>query len=161
MRYQGDSMKFVFMLFLSVAISGFVPVAAKSPPSRAGMEVVALEKSWAECFLTGNPDLAKQFIADDFVGISSKGVQYTKAEALKKITESKGVFSSFVAKDITVRVYGNTVVAQGTDAWQPADKSKSGGSSRWTDTWIRIGGKWQIVAAQDTLALSLSSQDDP
>ena len=142
-------MKLISLLFLLCSLFGFAAASEKPPPSRAEMEIVELENSWAECFHTGNSGPAKQFIADDFVGISSKGVRYTKAEALKEITESKGVFVSFVTKDITVRVYGDTAVAQGTDVWQLADKSKKGGSSLWTDTWIRIHGQWRIVAAQD------------
>ena len=94
---------------------------------------------------------AARFIAEDFIGVSSKARRYSKAEALKEIAESKGVFSTFVATGITVRVYGDAAVAQGTDVWVLADPSKKGGSSLWTDTWIRVQGKWRLVSAQDIL----------
>jgi hypothetical protein len=121
------------------------------PSPQIEKEIIRLENNWAECFRTGNPSAAKQFIAEDFIGVSSKAVRYSKKEALKKIVESKRVFRSFAAKDITVRIYGETAIAQGTDAWVLADKSQKKGSSIWTDTWIRVNGQWQLVAAQDIL----------
>ena len=143
-------MKTLRSLVLLLASFGLA-IAAENPPSRAEMEIIGLENEWAECFRTGNPDAAARFIADDFIGVSSKAKRYSKAEALKEIVESKGVFSSFVAKNITVRIYGDTAIAQGTDVWVLADKTKKEGSSLWTDTWIRVQGKWRLVSAQDIL----------
>ena len=136
---------------LLLLIGPALALASEKPPSRAEKEIVDLEKQWAECFRSGNPDPARQFIAENFIGISWKAVRYAKTEALKEISESKGVFSSFIATGITVRLYGETAVAQGRDVWVMADKSRKEGSSFWTDTWIRVHGKWQIVAAQDIL----------
>ena len=110
---------------------------------------MGLESQWAKCFLTGNPDAAKQFIADDFIGTTSKGAHYGKAEALNQIISAKGKFSSFFTKDVAVKVYGNAAVARGIDIWKMAGSESKQRSSTWTDTWIRIEGKWRLVAAQD------------
>jgi len=46
-------------------------------------------------------------------------------------------------------VYGNAAVARGIDIWKMAGSEGKQRSSTWTDTWIRIEGKWRLVAAQD------------
>jgi len=140
----------LFALCLMSIISG---AAASEKPED---EVIRLEKKWADCFRSGNPGPAKQFIADDFIGTSSKAIRYSKAGALKDIIESKGKYSSFTTRDVTVRIYGEAAVAQGTDVWETADQSKEKGSSIWTDTWVRVQGKWLLEAAQDALPESLS-----
>ncbi|HEY1435733.1 MAG TPA: nuclear transport factor 2 family protein [Thermoanaerobaculia bacterium] len=126
-----------------------VSFASDKPRADASaLEIERLERAWAECFVTGVPGAARDFIADDFVGVSSKGVPYGKAQGLQDILDSKGQFRSFVVSGVKVRLYGNAAVAQGSDAWEGTDGSK--GSSLWTDTWIRTGDRWQIVAGQDT-----------
>ena len=136
---------------LAAILVGMVGVAVASEKPTAASpaaQIERMERAWAQCFVTGEPGPARGFIADDFVGISSKGVRYGKAQGLQDIADSKGKFKSFVVSEITVRVYGDAAVSQGADAWEAVDGSK--GSALWTDTWIRTGGTWRIVAAQDT-----------
>jgi len=134
---------------LILAVSSSFTVAAENIPASPEIVIMDLESQWAKCFLTGNPDAAKQFIADDFIGTTSKGVRYGKAEALNQIISAKGKFSSFFTKDVAVKVYGNAAVARGIDIWKMAGSESKQRSSTWTDTWIRIEGKWRLVAAQD------------
>ena len=134
---------------LVAAVLGIAVVSARTP-SPPEKDIAALEKKWAECFVTGNPDAARKFIGDDFVGITSKAARYGKTEAIEEIVDSKGKYRSLVPRDITVRVYGDAAVSQGTDDWEMADGSHTRGSAVWTDTWIRRNGRWVIVAAQDT-----------
>jgi hypothetical protein len=49
--------------------------------------------------------------------------------------------------EIEIRFYGDAAVAQGNESWKKKDGTT--GKFVWTDTWIRRGGKWQIVAAED------------
>ena len=61
------------------------------------------------------------------------------------------VIESTVISDMKVRVFGESAVA----TYTTTDKGKSKGRDisgryRWTDTFVRRGGKWQIVAGQGT-----------
>jgi len=67
-----------------LAVSSSFTVAAENIPASPEIVIMGLESQWAKCFLTGNPDAAKQFIADDFIGTTSKGVRYGKARLLTK-----------------------------------------------------------------------------
>ena len=135
------------LIVILVGVVGLA-LAPDDPRAAASAQIERMEREWARCFVTGEPSAAREFIADDFVGVSSKGVRYGKAQGLEDIVASKGKFKSFVVSEMTVRVYGDAAVSQGADAWESADGSR--GSSLWTDTWIRTNGKWRIVAAQDT-----------
>jgi len=130
-----------------LSLAAIVPGADPAASDPAG-QITSMERAWADCFVQGVPGAAERFIADDFVGVTSKGVRYEKARAIQDIRDSKGRYRSLVAGDITVRVYGDAAVARGTDSWERTDGAK--GSAVWTDTWIRRQGRWQIVAAQDT-----------
>ena len=132
-------------LLLSLAAIG---PGADPEPSDPAAQIAGLERAWADGFVQGVPGAAERFIADDFVGVTSRGVRYERARAIQDIRDSKGRYKSLVASDITVRVYGDAAIARGTDTWEMADRAK--GAAVWTDTWIRRQGRWQVVAAQDT-----------
>jgi hypothetical protein len=139
-------MKRTFVLLLTCMAA--IVAGAELPATDPSVHITEMERAWATCFVTGEPGPAKDFIADDFVGITSKGARYEKPRALQDMVDSKGKYKSMIVGDVTVRVYGEAAVARGTDTWEMADGSK--GAALWTDTWIRRNGKWQIVAAQDT-----------
>jgi hypothetical protein len=139
-------MKRIFALLLTCMAA--IVAGAEPPAADPSDHITQMEGAWATCFVTGEPGPARDFIADDFVGITSKGARYEKPRALQDIVDSKGKFKSMIVGDVTVRVYGEAAVARGTDTWEMTDGSK--GAALWTDTWIHRNGKWQIVAAQDT-----------
>jgi hypothetical protein len=139
-------MKRIFSLLLTCIAA--IVAGAEPPAADPSVQITQMERAWATCFVTGVAGPARDFIADDFVGVTSKGARYEKPRALQDIVDAKGKFKSMVASDVTVRVYGEAAVARGTDTWEMADGSKD--AALWTDTWIHRNGKWQIVAAQDT-----------
>jgi len=92
--------------------------------------VAALEQQWLQSQQTNNPDLVAPLLADKFVSTGSDGKVSDKAQSLA--------------------AFGNTAVAtgdfkaKGTDAsGKPLDTHE-----RFTDTWVKMNGKWQCVASQ-------------
>jgi ketosteroid isomerase-like protein len=50
--------------------------------------------------------------------------------------------------DMTVHVYGNTAVAAGANNLHGTYKGQDiSGKYRFTDTWVKRNGKWQVVAS--------------
>ena len=60
------------------------------------------------------------------------------------------VFSEFKIDDVQVRVYGETgiVVGQGKISAQKGRQSLLSGKFVWTDTFVKQGGEWKVVASQ-------------
>ena len=65
-------------------------------------------------------------------------------------------FASNHLNEVKVRFYGDAAVAQGNESWVRRTGTPKQGRFVWTDTWIKRGGKWQIVAAED-----LTVSEDP
>jgi ketosteroid isomerase-like protein len=65
------------------------------------------------------------------------------------------VFTEFKIDDLRVRLYGDTgiVVGQGTIKAHKGKQDLLGGKFVWTDTFVKKGGAWKVVASQITPVL--------
>ena len=77
-----------------------------------------------------------------------------KREDLKSMTADI-VFNEFKIEDIHVRLYGDTgiVVGQGTIKAHEGKQNLLSGKFVWTDTFMKQGGEWKVVASQITPVL--------
>ena len=146
----------VFVLGLSL-FGGFAsPTIAQesrwgSPDEETVKFMIAVEAKWANTSCSPQPDL-KAAIADDFQGTSTKGQRYGKEEAIT--TDTKSLSRDCQLGEVKVRFFGDSIaIAYGAESRM--DKAKDGKETKrcqvWTDTWLKREGKWQIVAAQDTI----------
>lgn len=112
--------------------------------------MIDMERKWAEGVCVNN-GVVSELLAEDFLGTSTRGERYAKADELR---DERGPHSAHdcALDDAKVRFIGETVAivygsehAIGKDKAHPAAKV----CQVWTDTWIQRDGKWQIVAAQD------------
>jgi ketosteroid isomerase-like protein len=136
-----------------------VPTLAAASPSAASCTaqgthdqtslktICDLERGWGQSMVTGDVSVADRMLSDDFLGVDTKGKLYRKGDELRDISHSSERFASDTMNDVIVRFYGNTAIAQGSDSWT-GKKGEKGGFV-WTDVWIKRGGTWQIVAAED------------
>jgi hypothetical protein len=113
--------------------------------------IIAFEAKWASSACSPQPDL-KEVIADDFQGTSTKGQRYGKAEAIA--TDTKSLARDCQLGEVKVRFFGDSIaIAYGAE--NRIDMDDNGKESKrcqvWTDTWLKRAGRWQIVAAQDTI----------
>jgi Domain of unknown function (DUF4440) len=112
--------------------------------------VTAMEAKWASSACGPQPDL-EAAIADDFQGTTTDGRRFGKAAALGA---PKALARDCRLDDIKVRLFGDAIaIAYGSES--RIRKSEDGAEARrcqvWTDTWLQRQGRWQIVAAQDTV----------
>jgi hypothetical protein len=110
-----------------------------------------VEAKWASSSCSPQPDL-KDFFADDFQGTSPKGRRYGKKEAIT--TDTKSLSRDCQLGEVKVRFFGDSIaIAYGAESTMIKDSN--GKETKhclvWTDTWLKRAGKWQIVAAQDTV----------
>jgi hypothetical protein len=113
--------------------------------------MIASEAKWANAACSTQADLAT-FVADDYQGTSTTGRRYPKADAIADEPHKQS--SDCKLGDVKVRFFGDAVaVAYGAESrmQKAADGTKSKRCQVWTDTWLKRNGKWQIVAAQDTI----------
>lgn len=112
--------------------------------------IIDMERKWAEGVCVDN-GVVDKLLADDFQGTSIKGARFTKADELK---DEKSVRTAHDCglDEAKVHFFGDTIAivygrehAVGKDKSQPSAKV----CQVWTDTWLKRGGTWQIIASQD------------
>jgi len=112
--------------------------------------IVESERQWAESVATGDTSAIDRILADDFIGVDPQGHFYNKQPMIDETRNAPKYFVSNRLNDVKVRFYGNTAVAQGSEAWEK--RSGERGRFVWTDTWLQRNGRWQIVGAEDLIA---------
>lgn len=113
------------------------------------------ESDWAESVVANDAGVLERILADDFVGVDIDGSHDSKADAIKDYRSQPSEFASNHLNEVEIRFYGDAAVAQGNEGWKK--KNGAAGKFVWTDTWIKRGGKWQIVAAEDLLPPAVST----
>lgn len=121
------------------AIGGTVP--------DLGAEVKKAEREWLDAYESRDAEAMKRIIADDFVIYFPDGNLQKKADIVRMMERGKAAGrpgGKFWTEESEARVYGDTVVLTGRVVSQQGD---SRDVSRYTDTWVRRDGKWQVVTS--------------
>jgi predicted ester cyclase/ketosteroid isomerase-like protein len=125
-------------------------VPAHTQTESVEQELIRLEKEWAEAWLTSDTAFFERIEADDYMWTSPWGV-WTKAKDLAALKSGETVIKSWVLDDMKVRVYGDTAVVTGRATIKEMHKGEDWSrQERWTDTWVKIAGRWQCVAGHSS-----------
>jgi uncharacterized protein (TIGR02246 family) len=128
----------------------FVAVAAFAQTADPIAEVRALERQWLDAYEKRDAEAMKRIVADDFTIYFGDGSMQTKADILAMLARGAGKPGpTFTTEDVRARVYGDTVILTGRviTEMQRGDGTKSRDASRYTDTYVRRNGQWQVVAS--------------
>ncbi len=138
-------------LLLPAAIVLAFPLPATAQPDDRRAEAAYITKGeadWSHAFVTGDVATIDRLLADDFIGIDSKGRRYDKATMRDWVRVGPNMTSDTVGP-VEVNFYGDTAIAHGSEHQIGAAPDKLPADRVWTDVWVRRDGRWQIVAATD------------
>ena len=132
-----------------------VPASAQqshwaSAGDKAAKYIVEMERKWAEGVCVDNGVVAS-LLADDFQGTSTQGARFTKADELNDEKSARTAHDCRL-DDAKVRFFGDSLaLVYGSEHAIGKDKSQPDAKvcQVWTDTWLKRGGTWQIVASHD------------
>jgi len=167
---KGDGMANPRMILLLAAVL-FSPalLSAQSSPSLSpaqkkeraitaemeveGVELVALEKETAHAMALNNSSFFQRVYSDDYVGISPWGEVLNRSALVASIQNSTAKYSSFIATEIHVRIYGPTAVV--TCTWSARGVQNGRNFSRqYRVIHVYLNnslGGWKVVAGQETI----------
>lgn len=116
-------------------------------------ELVTLEKEAAHAMALNNSSFFQRIYSDEYVGTASTGEILDRSALVAAIQTSNTRYTSFIASDIKVRVYGPTAVV--TCTWTTRGVQNGHNFSRQyrvIHVYLnnRAGG-WKVVAGQETL----------
>jgi ketosteroid isomerase-like protein len=127
--------------------------SAAAGRQQGGVEqtLMQMERDVTAAFLKRDVASIEPLFAPDFAFTGPDGKVQTKAQLLADVKSGDLSLESSDIEDMKVRVYGDAAVV----TYSTTDKGKYkgqdiGGKYRWTDVFIRRGGKWQLVAGQGT-----------
>jgi ketosteroid isomerase-like protein len=125
--------------------------------SQAEQEVRKLEREWLDAYEQHDAAAMDRIVADDFKLTQSGGGVQTKADilaALKSPRAAGRAEPKFSTADVESRVEGDTVILTGRFIQQmERDGQTRTMEARYTDTYAKRQGRWQVVASQLTRLL--------
>ncbi len=134
---------------LLVAASLCQGQAASDKTSADTSMLVALENAWNQAQLHHDSKALEELTADTFISTDNDGVLMTRGQFLADNKDPSYAPTVMANSDVKVFVYpgGVAVVAgvyhaKGTSDGKPFDHY-----GRFTDTWVRLNGRWQCVAS--------------
>ena len=125
---------------------------AGHPLDDAGI-LLYMEQEWNDASKTGNTGWFERNYAGDASDINSRtGGIHTKAEEIASMKSDKSVYESLELSDMDVRIEGNAAVVTGVNRVKGRDEKGQAfdRSTRFTDTYIKRDGRWQVWATQGT-----------
>jgi ketosteroid isomerase-like protein len=136
----------IWLVALCLALAWAPNLAAQEKSDAATIR--ALELKWTESYKQHSIDILSALLADDFVITIEDGSIFSKAGYISHTADSSTKVHVAEMTDLKVRMHGDTAVVTG--AYH--EKGESNGKSyeyhdRLTDVWMKVGGKWQVVAS--------------
>ena len=113
-----------------------------------------IQHEWAEARVKGDSLYTRQLESEDCTIVWPDGRIVNKQGDLQSMTGDI-VFSEFKIHDLQVRIYGDTgiVLGEGIIKAHKGKQDLLGGKFVWTDTFVKQGGQWKVVASQITPVL--------
>jgi uncharacterized protein (TIGR02246 family) len=111
-----------------------------------------LERAWLDAYEQNDAKAMNEIVADDFVITFPDGSMQTKAQILTAIKMARPAGSpkaKFSTEHVTPHVYGDTVVLTGRVVTELSRNGEtiSTNRQRYTDTYVKRNGRWQVVAS--------------
>jgi ketosteroid isomerase-like protein len=136
---------------MACLLVGAAIAAPASAQMAARREITALEEEWIKAVIRRDAGAFNRLLAPEFVYTEDDRV-YDKDQLIREVTKGADTVTAGRNEDLVVRLHGNTAIATG---WLVLVGRSGGGPFerryRYTDTWVRTGGRWRVIAAQDYL----------
>ena len=111
----------------------------------------ALENEWAQGVVKRDAAVIRRLVAPRWIYSDESGTM-NREQGIASFTSGSDTVTAAGNDGMHAIVYGNTAIVTGI-LWMRG--RGSGGAFehryRYTDTWMRLGGRWQCIASQDYL----------
>jgi ketosteroid isomerase-like protein len=152
MLKRGQIMKHLLALF-ALAVVASSPAIGQTKNPKAEQELLKLQREWLDAYQKHDAAALERIEADDFTLTEADGKVTTKPEDVASIRNSKPPQpdDSFDVEDLKVRLYGDTAILMGRVILKYRNRGQIVVERyRYTDTYLKRRGRWQVVASQLT-----------
>ena len=140
------------MIFMLVGFALSSAIGQTKKP-RVEQDLLKLQREWLDAYQKHDAVAIERLEADDFTLTEADGKVTTKLEDVASIKNAKPPQpdDAFDVEDVKVRLYGNTAVLIGRVILKYRNKGQMVVEYyRYTDTYLKRHGRWQVVASQLT-----------
>jgi ketosteroid isomerase-like protein len=145
-----------YLVVLAAALATHVGLAQTPAPS-VEQELLKLERAGTDLMIKKDRAGLEQLNADDYIYTHSNGSVMNKAQDIAEIMGSDQKWTSGTVTDTKVRVYGDFAVVIGLNSLQGAAKGYKPGARRFTDTFVKRNGRWQMLGGASTIVTTTSA----
>lgn len=137
-----------FVAAAAFIAAAFVFVSSASGQTNSEQEVRKLERAWLDAYEKRDVASMTAIVADDFTITFPDGGMQTKVQVVESLKSAGGAAMKFKTESVQSRAYGDIVILIGVviSEWTQDGKAMSD-RSRYTDTYVKRNGKWQVVAS--------------
>ena len=144
------------MLLVAAILSVTAPAIGQA--TDAEKEVARLSQQVYEAYVKADTSFLDGALADDWMVIRPRGETSDKAQLLKELKDGTVKYEALDESDVKVRVYGDAAIVTGRlQSKVKRQGQEVGGPARYTQVFVRQGGKWRCVATQVTRIAAPSS----
>jgi len=114
-------------------------------------EAMAATQAACDAFRLRDIPALERLLAPEFTLVSTNAEVQSRAQAMQEVRDGDPQYERFENHSMSARLYGDNAVVQGITSL----KGRSGGKPfaldvRFTDTLVRINGRWTIVVSHVT-----------
>jgi len=152
LRHEDPMMRAPIRWLLASALLGLPTVSVPAQTAAAdSAAIIRLEDGWAKALVKRDAAFFQRTLAPGFVYTEDDRLM-SRADVLRDAVSGTDTVTASHNEGMVVHSFGSTGVVTGILVIE----GRSGGKPfvhryRFTDTWVRQKGGWQIVAAQDYL----------
>ncbi len=134
---------------LVVLLAHGVRASLAEPVGEAEADAARVLHVWAKAQVERDAAVIDSIEADDFTFTSNAGEVFNKQQDIGDLQSGAWRTTSLELVDVDAHVYGDAVVLTSRAIRQGRYKDQdAGGQFRWTDVFVRRGGRWRLVAHQ-------------
>jgi ketosteroid isomerase-like protein len=113
--------------------------------------LMKMEQEIADAIVKSDTSVFDKYVADNGTFTDPGGMLMSKAQTMAMFKSGDLKLESIKIEGMKVQMFGNTAVVTYTtmDKGMYKDKDISG-QYRWTDVFVKMSGKWKLVAGQGT-----------
>jgi ketosteroid isomerase-like protein len=135
-------------LILCLLASLVIPAAAQEKERSDADYIRSMELKWTESYKQRQVGMLSSLLAEDFVITIEDGKTYSKTGYISHSAEPGTKVEVAEMSDLKVRMHGNTAIVTGAyHELGESDGKRYEYHDRLTDVWMKVGGKWQVVAS--------------
>jgi ketosteroid isomerase-like protein len=133
--------------------SGAAAVAASENDEAGRQALSKAEDDWAKAVEAHDTSFLARIVAPDFHGTADSANTFGREAVLKDAANTAIQLHDLRDDDRQIRIYGDGTVGVVTarSSWRQEGGDRPGQySGRYTETWVRQNGRWQVVAGHYT-----------